>query len=199
MNALQRRQQIGRIHAARSALKWSDRDYREMLDGLTGLTSCSDMTDGQINHVLDWLSFFTGRRARQPLSFRRDGLSPVEGLSRLLYAVSGIVPPGYKSSPLQSESWLIRMTGRAVGFHEYDQAELSKLVEGIKAVFRRAGQRSSETLDDLPLGPERLFKAFARKVPGEASPGTAGPPNNGGKMGATPVAGENSGPLLEAI
>ena len=149
MNALVRRQQVGRIHAARQVLGLSEQDYRELLSGLTGEDSTTAMTDRQINHVLDWLNYLSGRRPRQPLSFDRSRASAKENLVRLLYAVCAIVPPGYERAPLLSESWQTRMTGRFERhFEAFDFEDLYKLVEGIKAIFRRQGQRDTEALTD---------------------------------------------------
>jgi hypothetical protein len=152
MTALQRRQQIGRIHAAKTALGLEDRDYRELLAGLTGEESTMAMSDRQLNHVLDWMNFLSGRRFKQPLSFDRSGAGSKENLVRLCYAVCAIVPPGYAKAPLLSESWQTRMTGRfEKNFEAFDEDELSKLIEGLKSIFRRQGQRHDETLDQKPL------------------------------------------------
>ena len=152
MTSMQRHQQIGRIHAAKKQLGFKELDYREFLQGLTGLESCSEMTDRQLNHVLDWMNYLSGRRKQQPLSFSRSGQDVIANHVRLLYAICAIIPQGYSKPPLLSESWQIRMTGRfEQHFERFDQDELHRLVEGIKAIFRRVGQRGLQTLDEKPL------------------------------------------------
>jgi hypothetical protein len=146
MNALQRRQQIGRIHACKSTLHLAEADYRELLTGLTGLESTKEMTDAQVNHVLDWMNFLAGRR-RQPLSFNRNADQARSNLVRLCYAICGIVPPGYETAPMLSESWQVRMVGRfEPHFEAFQFEELMKLIEGLKYIFRRQGQRDTESL-----------------------------------------------------
>jgi len=152
MTPIQRRQQIGRIHAAKGVLGLAERDYRELLVGLTGEDSTKALNDRQINHVLDWLNFLSGRRGQQPMSFDRTKASHKENLVRLCYAVCGIVPAGYTKPPLLSESWQVRMTGRfEAHFEAFNLTELRVLVEGLKSIFRRAGQRDTETLADRRL------------------------------------------------
>ena len=73
MTALQRRQQIGRIHACKSTLTLSEPDYRELLTGLTGLDSTKDMDDRQVNHVLDWMNFLAGAFTHHKVN-RRGGV-----------------------------------------------------------------------------------------------------------------------------
>lgn len=152
MNAIQRRQQMGRIHAAKSALKLDDDGYRDLLESLTGLRSSTDMEDSQLNHVLDWLNWLSGRRAQQPLSFGLRGRNSQVNLIRVCYALAKIVPPGFTKSPMASMTWQERMVGRCVTHFELlSGEECGKLIEGMKAIWRRLGKRSSETLDQLPL------------------------------------------------
>ncbi len=156
MNALQRRQQIGRIHAAKTTLGLGDDEYRSLLEALTGFRSCSDMTDRLINHVLDWLNWMAGRRARQPISFDRLGRDPHANLVSVCYAVAKIVPPGYEVSPIRSMVWQERTCGKSAAFFEdLSSGELWRLIEGLKAIFARAGTRHQETtLDQKPLSPD---------------------------------------------
>ena len=105
------------------------------------------MTDCQINLVLDWLNYLSGRRPNQPQSFSRAAGNAKENLVRLCYAVCAIVPPGYEHAPLLSQSWQTRMTGR---FEEHFEAfsvdELLRLIEGLKHIFRNQGQRDTQSL-----------------------------------------------------
>lgn len=152
MTPQQRRAQIGRIHAAKAALALPDAEYRQLLASLTGLESCSQMDDRDINHVLDWLNWLSGRRPRQPISFARRGVDPHANLVRLCYAVTAIVPPGYEVSPLRSMAWQERTCGRCAAFYEeLTSDELTKLLEGLKGIFRRLGCRGPGTLDNEPL------------------------------------------------
>jgi hypothetical protein len=159
MTPEQRRGQIGRIHAAAASLDLRGMDYRDLLLTLTGgptspvaKASCRSMSDRQINHVLDWLNYLAGRRARQPLSFPPGTGNAQVNLARLCHAIADIVPPGFERPPLRSASWQHRTAGRAAeSFDDFEQDELRKLVEGLKAIFRRAGDRGTATLDSAPL------------------------------------------------
>ena len=154
MNSVQRRQQLGRIHAAAKTIGLDDGEYRDLLDSLTGLRSCAEMDDAQVNHVLDWLNWMAGRRAIQPRSFSKYGPDAHASLVRVCYAIAGCLPPGYEHPPMRSESWLIRTAGRAIqGFEGYTSDELWRLIEGLKAIFRRGGQRGVHTLDQRRLEP----------------------------------------------
>lgn len=155
MNIVQRRQQLGRIHAAAKTLGLEGDAYRDLLESLTGLRSCADMDDRQVNHVLDWLNWMAGRRPLQPRSFSRHGADAHANLTRVCYAIQDCLPPGYERPPMRSQTWLIRTAGRpATGFEEYTPDELWRLIEGLKAIYKRGGQRRSETLDELPLLPQ---------------------------------------------
>lgn len=168
MNAVQTRQQIGRIHAAKKTLGLAEPEYRRLLESLTGVESCARMTDRQINHVLDWLNFLAGRRPRQPVNFDRTGLgNPHANMVRVCYAVADIIPPGFTKSPLRSMKWQERVTGRCCAFfEEFAEEELWKLIEGLKAIFRRAGQRDTATLDQHPLSPQMDDAAHAGQTDG---------------------------------
>jgi hypothetical protein len=160
--------QIGRIHAAQSRLALDDSGYRELLESLTGCRSCTEMTDRQVNHALDWLNYISGRRARQPLSFDRRAASDCHANHvRLCTAVSQIVPPGYEKSPLRSMTWQTRTCGRCAAFFEdLTIEELYKLIEGLKAIFRRAGTRGTQALDDLPLSADPPAPLFHHSATG---------------------------------
>jgi hypothetical protein len=156
MNPTQRRQQLGRIHAAKRQLELTDDGYRDLLESLTGLRSAADLTDGQINHVLDWLAYLAGWRVAQPRSFGPRG-SAQPNLARVCKALANVIPPGFSRPPLGSDSWVAR-TARCdvlgTPFEDMTVAELTRLLEAIKAISRRAGQRRNETLDELPIGGE---------------------------------------------
>lgn len=138
MTPAQRRAQVGRIHAAGTALGLNELEYRDLLDALCGCRSCSAMTDRQVNHALDWLNYLAGRRSRQPVSFAPDGGQA--NLVRLCYAIRQVVPPGFERAPMLSSAWRERTAGRSAPLEELTAGELVKLVEGIKAIFRRAGR-----------------------------------------------------------
>ncbi len=153
MNAQQRRLQIGRIHAAKKVLGLGDDEYRHLLETFVGVQSCKDMNNRQINHTLDWLNYLSGRRSRQPmLCGRFDGQGGHINMVRLCYAISRIIPAGYEKSPMQSMTWQTRTCGRcAAFFEELSEHELWKLIEGVKAIFRRTGQRDTRDLAEKPL------------------------------------------------
>lgn len=44
---------LAKIHIAKKDLQLGDDDYRSLLEGVTGLRSCKDMTTTQLNAVLD--------------------------------------------------------------------------------------------------------------------------------------------------
>lgn len=167
MNAIQRRKQLGRIHQAAKQLGLKGDAYRDLLASLTGQRSCKELTDSQINHVLDWLFFMTGRRHQQPKTFDRTGSNAHVNLVRVCYALANSIPPGFSRPPMRSQTWQERTCGRhAAFFEELDSGELWKLIEGLKAIYRRSGQRGSETLDErrLPGLPESDQLLFSEAV-----------------------------------
>lgn len=165
MTKQQRLQQYGRIHRAKAKLGLADEDYRDLLEAITGERSCTRMTDRQVNRCLDWLNYLQGIRP-QPRGFARDGLSPHANLVGLASAISRIVPPGYQVNPIRSPKWQERVAGRSCAFFdEFTVDELTRLVEGVKAIFRRLGQRDTETLHDKPLtAGEQALSADAERV-----------------------------------
>jgi hypothetical protein len=138
VNADQRKRQLARVHVAKKDLGWDDGQYRDFLEAHTGLRSCGDMSDRQLNQVLDWMMHHLGRRP-QPKSLSRDGSDAHANLARMAYALAREVPPGYARSPLRSMVWQKRTCGRcAVYFEELSTAELVKLIEAAKAIAARA-------------------------------------------------------------
>jgi len=137
MTPKQRHAQIGRIHAAAKSLGFDQTRYREFLEVLTGQRSCSEMTDRQINHAMDWFAWLTGRRNARPRSFCKDGGS-VKNMARMAYALADVKPEGWQEPPLSSPGWLQRMTGRVeTAYEAYSEDELYILIEGLKAICRR--------------------------------------------------------------
>ena len=139
MNAIQRRQQVGRVHAAKGQLGLGDDEYRQLVESLTGQRSCTGMSDRQLNHVLDWLNWMTGRRHRQPLAFDGHACADVHAnMVRLCYATANILPAGYERSPMRSMTWQVRTCGRCSAFFEdLGIEDLTKLIEGLKAILAR--------------------------------------------------------------
>ena len=158
MTPVQRRQQIGRIHQAKHAMHLGETEYRQLLQSLTGCTSCTELDDRGVNHVLDWLNYLSGHRARQPISFDRLGRDPHANLVSVCYAIRDIVPPGYQVNPIRSMDWQTRTAGRCAAFFEdFKTHELWRLIEGVKVIFARAGTRfHSETLAGRALSSEPL-------------------------------------------
>ena len=156
MTRQQRHAQLGRIHAAARQLRLDEDAYRDLLEGLTGVRSAGDMTDQQLNHSLDWLAYLAGWRQIQPRSFGRDGGARAN-LARLLRAIQDLIPPGYDRPPLRAQSFITRTSGAAdrLPFEQMTVPMLTRLIEAVKAIWRRAGHRHGETLDQLPLGPDR--------------------------------------------
>lgn len=147
MTPEQRRYQLGRIHGAARILNLSDGDYRDLLEQLTGLRSCSDMDDRQLNHVMDWLAWMTGTRRQRPAVFGRysremPGAARVH-LVRMAHAMTAHPPAGYETSPIRSPAWRLRTCGSGAEIDDLTADQLVKLIEGAKAIAgrpRRAGR-----------------------------------------------------------
>lgn len=175
MNRATRNRQIGRIHGAARHLCPDRADYEDLLEALTGERSCADLSDRQVNHVLDWMYYLLGRRRAQPRSFSHSGGDAKSNLVRLCYALARQAPPGYEVSPLGSKAWQVRTCGRcAVAFEQLSARELSKLVEGVKAIYRRLGRRDTETFSQRPVGREKGLR-------GETPQGRPGDRRAGGR------------------
>lgn len=154
MDRRQRNAQVGRIHQAAKAMGLGDGEYRDLLETLTGCRTCRAMSDRQVNHAVDWMFYLSGRRTKRPPAFGQfpAGGAPHANLVRVAIAVASVVPPGYAVNPIRSPRWQRRVAGRACDdFGDFTVNELSKLIEGVKAVFARAGARGQATLDDEPL------------------------------------------------
>jgi len=148
MDRKQRHRQLGRIHAAKRDMGLADAAYRDLLEALTGERSCRELSDRQVNHVLDWLNYLSGRRGRRPAFFGRLGRTGdgKANLAALCHALCGVVPDGYEVSPMQSDAWRRRTCGGAGPFEELNGYQLTKLIEGFKAISRRreAGAANTE-------------------------------------------------------
>ncbi|MCE5279410.1 MAG: phage protein GemA/Gp16 family protein [Planctomycetaceae bacterium] len=170
MNATQRLQQYGRIHKAKKNLGLDDAAYRQLLTSLTGVDSCKAMTDRQVNHALDWLNYFAGVRYKMPTPFGRVGASgdAKANLVALCYAIAHIVPPGWTKPPLRSMQWQERTCGRcSPAFEDMEIEDLTKLIEGVKAIFYRMGLRSNVPLaTDVKLDRNgRLYQPWHEPLP----------------------------------
>jgi hypothetical protein len=81
-----------------------------------------------------------------PASWGHRGRDPHVNLVRLCYALVDLLPPGYHHPPLRSQTWIERTAGRPAAFFEdLDTDELTRLIEGLKAIYWRAQQAAPET------------------------------------------------------
>lgn len=161
MDELARKKQYGRIRLAKKKLGLGEKQYRDLLATLTGTRSCREMGDRQINHTLDWLNFLNGTRVQRPASFGQyHGEYARANLVRLCYSLELIVPPGYAKSPLMVPQWQQRTCGcSAQRYEDFDEEQLWKLIEGLKAIFRHLGTRKHADLETEPLSDGRSSSA----------------------------------------
>ena len=166
MDKLQRNKQIGRIHGAKKKLGWSETQYREFCENLTDKRSCKDMSDQEINLLVDWMFYFTGRRKRQPLLFSAKNENGHSRLVRLVESLANSIPPEFSKPPLKSASWQQRTAGKSVErFDELNIQELTKLIEGLKSIYARAGV---SLLKPKPPKKQFVFSINANQKVGQA-------------------------------
>jgi phage gp16-like protein len=146
MDRKTRNQQLARIHILKAELGMDDDRYRDFLEGLTGKRSCGDMSDAQVNHVLDWMMYLAGKRAKpRQLSGQGEALSKGHLLAKAEALARQAPPDGWSVNPIRSSKFMARVVGRPVAFLEtLTAAELVKLIEATKSVYRRAAEKEQK-------------------------------------------------------
>ena len=162
MNPSSRSRQIRQIKAAGAALLDGDEQaQRDLYEKLTGVRSCTAMTDAQLRQVGDYLARATGHKPDKRVAFRAS--SSVDLAERLREFERREAPPGWKMNPLRTRMLWKRCTGSdsAVPFEHLTSAQQSRLFRAVKAIYdgsQSATRRSPATsfpaakiADDIPI------------------------------------------------
>lgn len=131
-----RRAMIAKVHLARKELGIAEEDYRAILQQLTGRSSCSAMSDAQLDTVIEDMKR-RGWKQGAPTA-RRVADSPMAKKARALWLglhQLGVVRNG-------SEQALEAFARRQLGCDRMqwaDQGQAYRLIEALKAMAQRAG------------------------------------------------------------
>lgn len=140
--AIQRKRELGHIHAGKKALNWSDDDYRFHLLNLTGKSSSADLDAAGRAKVLTRMAA-AGYRPPEAVFKPFDQAARIKWLWKMIGAAGGLRDA--------SEAALLAFVGRTTGQGVADVKFLpthdaSNVIEALKAMLTRAekAQREAE-------------------------------------------------------
>ncbi|GDO99208.1 gp16 family protein [Escherichia coli] len=148
---MQKKRLIQLIHIARNELRMDEETYRQMLQGLTGITSTKDMDLRQLNRVLESMKrrgfrIRTGGGGRDFLPPDRHPQSRKIRALWLEMAAAGIVRDRSEKALAR---WILRETGvSALQWLSNEQA--SRVIEKLKKWQRRAQGGRHERRKSVP-------------------------------------------------
>lgn len=133
-----RKARIAKIHIAKKDLRLDDDVYRALLQGAVGKSSCADMTEAELDAVLE--AFKARGWSYQAKGDMRQGTTPTGRLIRTLWRAA---------SRERSESSLRAMIRRVLGLAPNIEADpdllrrgdATKVIEALKAMKRTAKKK----------------------------------------------------------
>ncbi len=163
----QRRVMIAKIQIARKDLDFDDGDYRALLDRVTGLTSCTAMTEPQLGQVLDefkrlgWAPKVTPGKPGKPRRADHPGAKKARALWISLSLLGVIRQP--------SEAALEAFARRQMGCERFqwaDQSQVYKVIEALKSIAVSHGwdQNTAGLADPIWTLKYRLCAAILRRL-----------------------------------
>lgn len=139
-----RRTLLAQIHIGRKALGLDDDTYHDMLEAVTGKDSAAIMTVIELQQVVDHLRSRGWQNATAPTTKGKKAFKPSDKLHvRKVWALWGDLA---RSGALRSSNkascrlFVERMTGCADP-EWLTPEQATKVIEGLKAIQRRAGQK----------------------------------------------------------
>lgn len=138
-----RKLMIQKIHIAKSQMKISDNQYRDLLQKTTGVASCSVMTEDQLLKVLSAMESlgFTKKAKRMPVQ-EGDVVTPngtCNATSRQIYYIKGLWE---LASRKKDESSLRSMLHRIVGVDDVrflNRTHASRVIRALREMAQQAG------------------------------------------------------------
>ena len=161
-----RRLMIAKVQIARKEMGFDDGDYRAVLERVTGKTSSAALSEGELGRVLDEFARLGWKPAAgKPGKPSRRADHPAAKKARALWLSLFLLGVVRNSSEAALESYARRQL-KGVRLQWSDQAQMYKVIEGLKAMAERHGwDQSTEGLFDavwtLKL---RLCEAIARRL-----------------------------------
>lgn len=162
----QRRSMIAKIKLAQKALDFDDGDYRALLNRVTGKSSCTAITAGQLGQVLDEFK----RLGWEPSNVPKPGKlkpadHPAAKKARALWISLSLL--GVIRQP--SEAALEAFARRQMGVERLqwaDQAQVYKMIEALKRIAERHGwdQNTAGLTDPIWTLKYRLCAAILRRL-----------------------------------
>ena len=138
----ERNRKLARIHIAKRDLGLDEETYRGMLDALFGRTSAKDLTDAELDQLIEHLVAHGWDGARRARRRRRPTLDPQSRkIWALWYRLEGAGAIDSASAEALA-GFTARMTGKR-DLAALGGKEKSKLIEALKVWLARTGDRGS--------------------------------------------------------
>ena len=156
---------LAKIHIAKKELRLDEPQYRATLSRVTGRSSASDLTDRQLNAVLDEmqrLGWTPKPGRREATSTRAGGLSgPYARKLRALWLAAYNLDLIDDPSDAAIVAFVKRQTGLAHERWMRDVRDAAKVIEALKAMLARDGRVSwtcTQEIRERGLEPVRTAK-----------------------------------------
>ncbi len=165
----QRRVMIAKIKIAQKALDFDDGDYRALLNRVTGKTSCTAMTAGELGQVLDEFKRLGWEPVSTPSTVRpgkpRPADHPAAKKARAMWISLSLLGVIRQPSEAALEAFARRQMG-VDRFQWADQSQVYKVIEALKGIANSNGwdQNTAGLADPIWTLKYRLCAAILRRL-----------------------------------